>query len=145
MINIVYASEMGTAFELALDFESNIKDQGLEVECGEMDDYTVEQLSEMKNVMMLCSTTGDGDVPMMGENLWAELENSSVDLSNVNYSMCALGDSSHSTFCGAGRKIDARMQELGAKVILERHECDADTDGSEEWAETLVEKFKALQ
>tara|TARA_B100001287_G_scaffold266547_1_gene260616 strand:+ start:397 stop:834 length:438 start_codon:yes stop_codon:yes gene_type:complete len=145
MINIVYASEMGTAFELALDFESNIKDQGLEVECGEMDDYTVEQLSEMKNVMMLCSTTGDGDVPMMGENLWAELENSSVDLSNVNYSMCALGDSSHSTFCGAGRKIDARMQELGAKVILERHECDADTDGSEEWAETLVEKFKAMQ
>ena len=117
MINIVYASEMGTAFELALDFESNIKDQGLEVECGEMDDYTVEQLSEMKNVMMLCSTTGDGDVPMMGENLWAELENSSVDLSNVNYSMCALGDSSHSTFCGAGRKIDARMQELGANQL----------------------------
>ena len=145
MINIVYASEMGTAFELALDFEKKVQDQGIEVECGEMDDYTVQQLSEMKNVMMLCSTTGDGDVPMMGENFWDELESSSVDLSNVNYSLCALGDSSHSTFCGAGRKIDARMQELGAKVILERHECDADTDGSEEWAETLVEKFKALQ
>ena len=141
MINIIYASEMGTAFNLALDFESKVEAKGIEVECGEMDDYTVEQLSEMKNVMMLCSTTGDGDVPMMGENFWAELNASSADLSNVNYSLCALGDSTHFDFCGAGRKIDAKLQELGAKPIIERHECDANTDGAPEWADALIEKF----
>ena len=92
MINILYASEMGTAFELALDIEANIKAQDIEVECGEMDDYTVEQLKDMDKVMMICSTTGDGDVPMMGENLWEALENSDADLQTVNYSMCALGD-----------------------------------------------------
>ena len=109
-----------------------------------MDDYTVEQLSEMKKVMMLCSTTGVGDVPMMGETFWAELELSDTDLSNVNYSMCALGDSSHFVFCGAGRKVDKRLIELGATPVLERHECDANTDGSAEWADALIEKFKDM-
>ena len=144
MINILYASEMGTAFELALDIEAHIKEQNIEVECGEMDDYTVEQLKDMDKVMMVCSTTGDGDVPMMGENLWEALENSDADLQTVNYSMCALGDSSHSTFCGAGRKIDARMMEMGAKAIVRRHECDADTDGAEEWSKEVLEKLKVI-
>ena len=36
--------------------------------------------------------------------------------------MCALGDSSHFDFCGAGRKVDEKFQELGAKKILDRHE-----------------------
>ena len=103
-----------------------------------------QQLKAMDKVMMVCSTTGDGDVPMMGEYLWEALENSDADLQTVNYSMCALGDSSHSTFCGAGRKIDARMMEMGAKAIVRRHECDADTDGAEEWSKEVLEKLKVI-
>jgi len=142
MINILYASEMGNALDLAFDIESKVKDTGLDVQCNEMDDFTVENLSAMKKVMIICSTTGDGDVPIMGSDFWEELAISKIDLSGVNYSLCALGDSSHFSFCGAGRKIDAKMKELGAKAILPRHECDGDIEGADEWAQKVINKFK---
>ena len=52
--------------------------------------------------------------------------------------MLALGDSSHYDFCNAGKIIDEKLKELGANRVIDRQECDFDTEGSMEWSEKFL-------
>jgi|TARA_B100000767_G_C19255528_1_gene325027 sulfite reductase alpha subunit-like flavoprotein len=143
-LNIVYASEMGAAMDVADKTEAIAKDKGIDVAQFGMDSVSMEDLKSMNKLLIITSTTGDGDLPMMGEDFWNELSVSDLNLSSIEYSVCALGDSSHHDFCGAGKKVDGRLQELGAKKVLDRQECDGDTEGSEEWAELAMEKLGVI-
>jgi sulfite reductase alpha subunit-like flavoprotein len=143
-LNIVYASEMGAAMDVADKTEAIAKDKGIDVAQFGMDSVSMEDLKSMNKLLIITSTTGDGDLPMMGEDFWNELSASDLNLSSIEYSVCALGDSSHHDFCGAGKKVDGRLQELGAKKVLDRQECDGDTEGSEEWAELAMEKLGVI-
>ena len=70
---------------------------------------------------------------------WENLSSSSdLKLSDLNYGVLALGDSSHYDFCNAGKIIDDKLKELGANRILDRQECDFDTEGSMEWSEKFL-------
>ncbi len=41
----------------------------------------------MNKLLIITSTTGDGDLPMMGEEFWNELLESELDLSATEYSV----------------------------------------------------------
>ena len=137
-LNIIYASEMGTAMALAEDVEVTAKNKGIDTELSEMDDVSLESLQDMERVMVVISSTGDGDVPMMGEEFWTAIEKADIDLSKMNYSVCALGNKMYFNFCGAGEKIDKRFSELGATCVVNRHECDDGIDGWDVWAEEVI-------
>jgi sulfite reductase alpha subunit-like flavoprotein len=135
---------MGAAMDVADKTEAIAKDKGIDVVQFGMDSVSIDDLKIMNKLLIITSTTGDGDLPMMGEDFWNELSVSDLDLSSIEYSVCALGDSSHHDFCGAGKKVDGRLQELGAKKVLDMQECDGDTEGSEEWAELAMEKLGVI-
>jgi len=140
-LNLLWASEMGTAMEVADNVASIAKEKSIDVNQVELNDVSMDDLVIMEKILVVTSTTGDGDLPMMGEEFWTKLSEAEISLSNIEYSVCALGDSSHFDFCGAGKKVDEKFQELGAKKILDRHECDGDTEGHEEWANNALEKL----
>ena len=140
-LNLLWASEMGTAMEVADNIALMAKEKLIDVNQAELNDVSMDDLVIMKKVLVVTSTTGDGDLPMMGEDFWIKLSEAEINLSNIEYSVCALGDSSHFDFCGAGRKVDEKFQELGAKKILDRHECDGDTEGYEDWSKNALEKL----
>tara|TARA_Y100001936_G_C16085977_1_gene681784 strand:- start:2322 stop:2771 length:450 start_codon:yes stop_codon:yes gene_type:complete len=140
-LNLLWASEMGTAMEVADNVASIAKEKSIDVNQAELNDISMDDLANMKKVLIVTSTTGDGDLPMMGEEFWTELSEAEINLSNIEYSVCALGDSSHFDFCGAGKKVDERFEKLGAKKVLDRHECDGDTEGHEEWAKNALERL----
>ena len=140
-LNLLWASEMGTAMEVADNIALMAKEKSIDVNQVELNDVSMDDLVIMEKVLVVTSTTGDGDLPMMGEDFWTELSEAKINLSNIEYSVCALGDSSHFDFCGAGRKVDEKFQELGAKKILDRHECDGDTEGYEDWSKIALEKL----
>ncbi len=133
---ISYASQTGTAEELAQDIYNLSNSKGIDSELHELDDISIEKLKDIKKLMIVTSTTGDGEVPDNGQFFWSDLSKlSDPSLSNLNYGVLALGDSSHYDFCNAGKIIDEKLNELGAKRIIERQECDFDTEGSMEWSE----------
>ena len=81
-LNIVYASEMGAAMDVADKTEAIAKDKGIDVVQFGMDSVSIDDLKIMNKLLIITSTTGDGDLPMMGEDFWSELSVSDLDLSS---------------------------------------------------------------
>ncbi len=139
ILYIVYGTQTGTAEELAFDIEKLTKDKGVSCQVFELDDISMDKLQEISKLMIVTSTTGDGEVPDNGLTFWENLSSlTKLNLSNLKYGVLALGDSSHYDFCNAGKIIDDKLKELGANRILDRQECDFDTEGSMEWSEKFL-------
>lgn len=141
-VNILWASMFGTAEDVAVDVYESTKDSlDVDVEINEMNDVDMDSFKNMENVIFISSTTGQGDVPSNGEAFFDKLSGADIDLSKTKYGVCALGDSSHTYYCGAGKKIDKRMEELGANRIADRHECDGDDEGAREYSISTIKKL----
>ena len=141
-LNILWASMSGTAENVADTLNEKAKSKGFVTNQLELNQVTMNDLSNMKNVAIVTSTTGEGDLPTNGEDFWDDLKNSDKNLKNLRYSVCALGDSSHDIFCGAGRKIDEKLIQLGAQKVIDRQDCDGSDEGSDSWGNNFLEKIK---
>lgn len=141
-VNILWASMFGTAEDVANDvFDSVSNEEGADIEISQLNDVTMDSFKDMKKVIVISSTTGQGDVPTNGEEFFDNLSKSDIDLSGMEYGVCALGDSSHTYFCGGPKKIDKRMEELGANKIVDTLECDGDDEGAREYSIDTIKKL----
>ena len=139
ILHIVYGTQTGTAEELAYDIEKLSKDKGVDCKVFELDDISMDNLKEINKLLIVTSTTGDGEVPDNGLTFWENLSSlNELNISNLKYGVLALGDSSHYDFCNAGKIIDEKLKDLGANRIIDRQECDFDTEGSMEWSEKFL-------
>ena len=142
-LDIIYATQTGNAEEVAQNLSSLAKNQGFIVNIDEMNNYTIDQFRKLKNVAIVTSTYGDGDVPEMGIEFWKDLESSTIKIKNLNYGLIALGDRSHEIFCGAGKAISKKLEELDGKKVIENLECDGDTEGTQEWSVKFLDILKS--
>ena len=83
-VNVIYASEMGTAMGVADDVVELASNKGIETTLSEMNDISIDELETLSTAMFITSSTGDGDLPMMGEDFWAALENADINLSLIH-------------------------------------------------------------
>ena len=139
ILHIAYGTQTGTAEELAFDIEKLSKEKGVACQVFELDDITMDKIQNINKLMIVTSTTGDGEVPDNGITFWENLSSSTeLKVSELKYGVLALGDSSHYDFCNAGKIIDEKLKDLGANRIIDRQECDFDTEGSMEWSEKFI-------
>lgn len=93
-----------------------------DAEAGEVD------LSGRELVLICTSTHGDGELPDNIIPLANRLRENGPDLSSLRYGVIALGDQTYaSTFCKAGKEMDALLAACGAQRVGERLEIDACT------------------
>ena len=75
-------------------------------------------------VILMVSTMGDGEVPNNMAKFWRACLRRSLGadaLAGVSYALYALGDSGYGhKYCAAGRKLDQRLQQLGAQPCVPR-------------------------
>ncbi len=95
---------------------------------------------------MVTSTYGDGDMPDNAQGFWDWLQTDAAKtLSHLNFSVLALGDTNYEQFCAAGKKIDARLETLGAKRIHPLADCDLDYEAkSKTWANGALSRLAPM-
>ena len=62
-ILILYGTETGNSELLAMDAEKMAKDNDLEPTINGMDEVSVAEIQEHNNLIVVCSTWGDGEQP----------------------------------------------------------------------------------
>lgn len=136
---ILYGTETGNAEDLAEQTFQRAKDVGIEARIENVFNFPAEKLKEEQRVAIVISTWGEGDPPDEATDFCESLWNDEVTgLDNLEYTICALGDTGYEDFCGCGRKIDEALERNGAKRILDRKECDVDFEEAfEAWANDL--------
>ena len=142
ILDILYATQTGNAETVAKKLQLLAKNQGFNVNLVEMNYHNINTFRLLRNVAIITSTYGDGEVPEMGVDFWEELKLSSIEMPNLRYGLIALGDKSHEIFCGAGRAISKKLDELKCIKVIQNLECDGDTDGTYEWSIKFLEKLK---
>ncbi|MEO0329831.1 MAG: sulfite reductase flavoprotein subunit alpha [Pseudomonadota bacterium] len=139
-LNILFGTQTGNAELLAEDTAELAQKAGFATVITALDDVEMDDLATMENVVVVVSTYGEGEMPDNAELFWDAMSSSVAPrLENVNYGILALGDTGYEDFCQAGKLIDTRMEQLGAKRILPRIDCDVDYDDiAIAWVEELL-------
>lgn len=128
---IAFGSQSGNAESLAKRLAREATGRGFAARAAGLDSLQPAELVKDENVLIITSTWGEGDMPDNAVSFWDSINQngSSPKLDGVKYSVLALGDKNYGdTFCLAGKKLDARLEELGAKRIVDRVDCDVDFD-----------------
>tara|TARA_B100001057_G_scaffold54543_1_gene48448 strand:- start:1161 stop:2906 length:1746 start_codon:yes stop_codon:yes gene_type:complete len=127
IMNVMYGTQTGNAEELANEAATLADSRGYLSKISELDKIDMASLSEMENAIIVVSTYGEGDMPDNADIFWQSLYSSTAPrLDRLNYAVLALGDTSYDEFCQAGKLIDTRLEQLGAKKIFPRIDCDVD-------------------
>ena len=109
--------------------EKQAKSLGLNPSVKGMDEVEVGDLPNYKNILIFCSTWGEGEMPDNAVDLWEEANGDSPpSMSGCNFAVCALGDTSYEFFCQSGKDWDGWFEKQGANRLLDRADCDVEYD-----------------
>jgi sulfite reductase (NADPH) flavoprotein alpha-component len=142
---ILFGSQTGTAEGLARRAASAATGRGFLARVMEANDATKLEWSSETRLLIITSTYGDGDMPDNAQGFWDWLQTDAAKtLAHVEYSVLALGDTHYENFCAAGKKVDERLEQLGAKRLHPRTDCDLDYAGpAQTWLEGVLSAFGA--
>ncbi len=142
----LFGSQTGSSEGLARRFAREAKKLRFETRVIGMENYSTIDFAKEKRLIIITSTYGDGEMPDNAQAFWEYLKNGTAPrLEHLEFSVLALGDRNYTQFCQAGKAFDARLEDLGAKRIHPRTDCDVDYEGpSVEWFNGLVKSFDGV-
>lgn len=125
-LTIIYVTETGNSKFIAQELNKSLKEKSVNVKLKASNQYRLTDLAKEKNVIFIISTHGEGEMPEPGKKFWEFVKNEDLKLDNLNYFVIALGDTNYPLFCQAGKDLEARLNELGAKNLGSRIDLDLD-------------------
>ena len=146
-LKIISGTVYGNAQHVAEQVEESLAGQG--VDCSLESDPSVSDFTDADALLIITSTTGQGDVPPNLEFVFSDLQDESPELAGKPFAVAALGDSSYGeSFCGAGKQFQTLLTELKGNAVADMLEIDAmETLEPEkdvvEWVNSIKDKLLA--
>ncbi|MCW5684154.1 MAG: flavodoxin domain-containing protein [Pseudolabrys sp.] len=142
-LTIVFASESGNSERLAGDLAKVARKNGLKPSIVDLADLDLPSLGKTRRLVVIAATWGEGDPPSRAVEKYNELMQADFGrLDGIEYSVLALGDSAYVEFCAVGKAIDARLEALGARRVVDRVDCDLDFEKpAADWIGRAVQKL----
>mmetsp|Transcript_14965 Transcript_14965/g.24767 ORF Transcript_14965/g.24767 Transcript_14965/m.24767 type:complete len:165 (-) Transcript_14965:213-707(-) len=151
-VYVLYGSQTGNSECIAKDLNEKLQ---------ELDNFSAQTMplneavginlkEQARAVIIVCSTTGNGDAPDNAEKFWRTIKKRALakdTFEGVNYTVLGLGDTNYDKFCHMGKSLDKRFNELGGKRFLDLHCADEATgleEVVEEWNESVVGSLQEL-
>lgn len=135
-IYIAYGSESGNAHTLA--FQLKLKLLTFSPILCELNDLDLTQLTANDILLVITSTTGDGEPPYNANRFYQTFARQKLT-THCNYAVFGLGDIKYQNFCGFSIIIDAMLKQAGANQLAQRVDADVDyEDFFEIWSDAVV-------
>lgn len=146
-VTILYGSQTGNSQSLAKKTSEELKSHGFEVILSAMNQFKPNQLKNIRNLLIIISTHGEGEPPDNAGIFYEYLHSKRAPkLDHLQFSVLALGDSSYEFFCQTGKDFDSRLEELGGKRLFSRSDCDLDfEEPATQWLSGVVDSLKKQQ
>lgn len=143
---VLVGSVYGGSVEVAERVAEAVEEAGLSVEVNE--DPDISSLDGDAVILLVTSTTGNGELPENIQPFNEQLQQHPVALNGRGYAVIALGDSSYGdSYCAGGLLLDEQFADLGAKTLLPILKIDAleffqPAEGVSDWLDGWLEVLK---
>jgi len=147
----LYGSVTGKAMSIAEQLVELGQGKGIEILLNCLGDVgKTWSLEDVKTIIIVSSTTGDGEQPENVIKFWRKLRPKSLPkdhLAHLHFALLGLGDTNYNQFCAAPKALHRRLVELGASPFYPPAWADDGTGLEvvvEPWIEGLWEVFKTM-
>ena len=140
-ITVLYGSQTGNARRVAERLAADLESAGTPVRLLRADAIPPRELKSERILYIVISTQGEGDPPDDARGLIEHLSGKrATQLPELRYAVLGLGDSSYPQFNAIGRRLDARLAELGAQRLFDLGEADLDVNTvADPWRKRAVD------
>lgn len=141
---VLYGTQTGNSKTLAEKLYIALRELGIDARLQNMLDYRTAQLKKEQQLFVVISTHGNGEPPDEALGFFKFIHSDRAPLlDDLQYSVLALGDASYEAYCQAGIDLDERLQELGAKSLQSRSDCDVDFQAAAaQWQTSLLNRLQ---
>lgn len=147
---LLYGSQTGTAEDYAHKFSKELHSRfGLKTLVGDLSDFDYENFNEVPHgtlVIFLLATYGEGEPTDDAVEFFDYLDNDADELSNIQFCVFGLGNSTYEYYNEIGKKADKRLTELNAEKFAETGLGDDGVGTLDEdflsWKDSVMESLK---
>ncbi len=144
-LSIFAGSVYGNAQHAADEVKTMLEGEGIESEV--FTDPDTSDFKDAESVLVITSTTGQGDIPPNLELFFSELRDEFPLMNGKKFAVAALGDSSYGeSYCGGGKQFYELLLELQGDSVADMLEVDSiETLAPEEeivpWVKSIADKL----
>ncbi|THU05470.1 sulfite reductase subunit alpha [Lampropedia puyangensis] len=142
-LHILFGSQTGNAEALAQHAATLARAQGMAPVVQALGEVDLGVFAAMRHVLVISSTYGEGEMPDNAQLFWDAISASTAPrVEHMHFAVLAIGDTGYDGFCQAGKLIDMRLEQLGAKRLCERVDCDVEYETqAQTWIEAAMPQF----
>jgi sulfite reductase (NADPH) flavoprotein alpha-component len=143
-VTIVYGTETGNSKKVATDFALKAKKNSINAKVVSLDQYRLTDLPKEEYLLAVISTQGEGEPPASAKKFYDHIHRNGFQLDKLKFGVFALGDTSYPLFCKAGEDVDAQLEKLGGKRLIDIQKCDVDYESeAETWFDNVLNKLSS--